>query len=79
MNYERMELGTTHKTFSNCSNAPMSEKERTKIWIRKILKDLTTPPNRFDTIETFLKKMQDSEMRNNFLKAYNRRIEFNNR
>ena len=36
--------------------------------------DLNTPPNRFDTRETFLNKMQDSEMRNNFLKAYNRRI-----
>ena len=36
--------------------------------------DLTTPPNSFDTRETFLNKMQDSEMRNNFLKAYNRRI-----
>lgn len=35
---------------------------------------VTTPPNRFDTRETFLNKMQDSEMRNNFLKAYNRRI-----
>lgn len=40
----------------------------------KYHQDLTTPPNRFDTRETFLNKMQDSEMRNNFLKAYNRRI-----
>ena len=43
----------------------------------KYHQDLNTPPNRFDTRETFLNKMQDSEMRNNFLKAYNRRI--NNR
>lgn len=40
----------------------------------KYHQDLTTPPNSFDTRETFLNKMQDSEMRNNFLKAYNRRI-----
>ena len=40
----------------------------------KYHQDLNTPPNRFDTRETFLNKMQDSEMRNNFLKAYNRRI-----
>lgn len=40
----------------------------------KYHKDLTTPPNRFDTRETFLNKMQDFEMRNNFLEAYNRRI-----
>ena len=32
------------------------------------------PPNRFDIRETFLNRMQDSEVRNNFLKAYNRRI-----
>jgi len=36
--------------------------------------DIKTPPNIFDTRETFLNKMQDSEMRDNFLKAYNRRM-----
>ena len=40
----------------------------------KYYQDLNTPPNRFDTREKFLNKMQDYEMRNNFLKAYNRRI-----
>ena len=40
----------------------------------KYHQDLTTPPNGFDTRETFLNKIQDSEMRNNFLKTYNQRI-----
>ena len=35
--------------------------------------DLNTPPNLYDTRETFLAKMQDSKMRNNFLKAYKQR------
>ena len=30
--------------------------------------DVSTPPNIFDTRDTFLKKMQDFEMRNKFLK-----------
>jgi len=44
----------------------------------KSYQNLNTPPNLFDTRETFLDKMQNSEMRNNFLKAYKRTIESNN-
>ena len=35
--------------------------------------DVTTPPNIFDTRDTFLKKMQNFEMRNKFLNTYNKR------
>jgi hypothetical protein len=40
----------------------------------KYYQDINTPLNIFDTRDTFLKKMQDFEMRNKFLKAYNRRM-----
>ena len=33
--------------------------------------DVSTPPNIFDTRDTFLKKMQNFEMRNKFLNTYN--------
>lgn len=35
--------------------------------------DVSTPPNIFDTRDTFLKKMQNFEMRNKFLNTYNKR------
>lgn len=37
----------------------------------KYYQDLNTPPNLYDTRQTFLDKMQNSEMRKNFLKACN--------
>ena len=40
----------------------------------KYHQNLNTPPNIYDTRQTFLKKMQNSETRNNFLKTYNRTI-----
>jgi hypothetical protein len=39
----------------------------------KFYQDVRTPPNIFDTRESFLEKMQDFEMRNKFLKTYNKR------
>lgn len=35
--------------------------------------DVSTPRNMFDTRETFLKKMQNFEMRNKFFNSYNKR------
>ncbi len=39
----------------------------------KKYQDPKTPPNLLDTRKTFLKKMEDKEMREKFLEYYNRR------
>ena len=39
----------------------------------KSYQDVSRPPNIFDTRDTFLKKMQNFEMRNKFLNTYNNR------
>jgi hypothetical protein len=41
--------------------------------VYKYHQDVLTPPNIFDTRDSFLAKMQNSKMWNNFLKSYNRR------
>lgn len=40
--------------------------------IYKKYQDPKTPPKIFDTRQTFLKKMEDEEMREKFLESYNR-------